>query len=146
MTDAHIVTRKTQAAGGVVLNSDGLVLVVNQKGNSWSLPKGHIDEGEDEMTAARREVVEESGISELQLLRPLGSYDRYRISLDGGDDLSELKTIHMFLFTTTQMTLAPQDPENPEARWVDRNEVADLLTHRKDKEFFTSVLPQLPQK
>lgn len=138
-------TRHTQAAGGVVLNTEGHVLVVSQHGNSWSLPKGHIDPGEDELTAAKREIAEESGITELTLLKVLGSYDRYRISLDGGDDLSELKTIHMFLFTTTEQQLSPQDADNPEARWVDPMNVEKLLTHRKDKEFFKSVLPQLTQ-
>ena len=144
MTDAPQNTRHTQAAGGVVINSEGKVLVVNQQGNSWSLPKGHIDPGEDELTAAKREIIEESGITELELVKNLGWYQRYKIALDGGDELSELKTIHMFLFKTTQLKLAPQDPDNPEARWIDKEEVVNLLTHRKDKEFFLQVLDKLP--
>jgi hypothetical protein len=31
------------------------------------------------------------------------------------------------------------DPENPEARWVEKAKVAELLTHEKDKEFFRGV-------
>lgn len=134
---------KTFCAGGVVLNKKGEVAVVGQPHNTWSLPKGHIDPGEDELTAARREILEEAGITDLTLVRKLGSYDRYRIGLDGGDDFSELKNITMFLFTTEQEELKPQDPRNPEARWVDKNEVADLLTHTKDKEFFTSVVNEI---
>ena len=130
--------KQTTSAGGVVINKDGLVLVVNQKGQSWSLPKGHIDEGESALDAAKREIYEESGISQLELLSELGNYQRSRIAL-GGDDTSEQKTIFMFLFKTDQSLLKPIDPENPEARWVNKNEVADLLTHRKDKEFFLSV-------
>lgn len=145
MTDTTVQTRHTQAAGGVVLNQQGQVLVVNQKGNSWSLPKGHIDPGEDELTAAKREITEESGITELELIKNLGWYQRYKIALDGGDELSELKTIHMFLFKTTQDKLAPQDPDNPEARWVEPNAVVDLLTHRKDKEFFQSIISSLSE-
>lgn len=131
--------KQTTSAGGVVINKDGLVLVVNQRGQSWSLPKGHIDEGESALDAAKREIYEESGINQLKLLSELGNYQRSKIALGGGDDTSEQKTIFMFLFETDQSLLKPIDPENPEARWVNKDEVADLLTHRKDKEFFLSI-------
>lgn len=134
---------ETFAAGGVVLNKNGEVMVVSQRGTSWSLPKGHIDEGEDDITAARREILEESGVSDLSLIHDLGSYTRFRIGKDGGEDQTELKHIHIFLFSTNEMELRPQDPHNPEARWVTKEEVADLLTHPKDKEFFMSVVDKI---
>lgn len=134
---------KTQSAGGVVLNANGLILVVNQTGTAWSLPKGHINKNEDTLDAAKREIYEESGINQLELLSALGSYQRYKVALDGGDDTSEHKTIFMFLFTTSQSILNPIDPENPEARWVDKHKVADLLTHHKDKEFFLSIINKI---
>lgn len=133
----------TESAGGVVLNGAGQVLVVNQKGTSWSLPKGHIEEGEDALAAARREIFEEAGVSQLEYACELGSYTRHKIGADGGEDTSELKTIHMFLFTTGQAVLSPTDGDNPEARWVERGEVAGFLTHPKDREFFRSVLERL---
>ena len=133
----------TQTAGGVVLNQEGLVLVVSQNGNSWSLPKGHIDSGEDKLQAAKREIYEESGISELELIKELDSYERYKIGLDGGEDKSELKTIFMFLFKTTQEELKPIDPANPEAVWVKKEKVAELLTHKKDKEFFLTIMDEI---
>ena len=131
--------KKTHSAGGVVTNSEGEVLVVSQHGTSWSLPKGHIDPGENALVAAKREIYEESGIRDLELIRELGTYERHRIGVDGGDDRSELKVITMFLFRTSEKSLRPVDPDNPEARWVDRSKVAPLLTHEKDKEFFQRV-------
>jgi ADP-ribose pyrophosphatase YjhB (NUDIX family) len=130
---------KTRTAGGVVVNPEGQILVVNQRGDSWSLPKGHIDAGEDALEAAMREIYEESGVRELELVRELGSYHRYKISEDGGDDFRELKRITMFLFRTPQMELRPIDPANPEARWVEREKVSELLTHWKDKEWFAGL-------
>jgi len=59
--------------------------------------------------------------------------------VDGGDDPSEFKAITMFLFRTSEKSLRPVDPENPEARWVEKAKVAELLTHKKDKEFFRGV-------
>lgn len=135
--------KQTKSAGGVVINEDNQVLVVNQNGNSWSLPKGHIDYGEDKLDATKREIYEESGITHLELVKELDSYHRYKISLNGGDDKSELKTIFIFLFKTNQEVLKPIDPKNPEAKWVEKNKVADLLTHKKDKEFFLSVVDKI---
>ena len=135
--------KKTYSAGGVVLNAKKEVLVVNQSHTSWSLPKGHLDPGETALEAARREIREESGISELKLIRELGTYQRYKIKLGGGDDKSELKVIAFFLFETAQTALEPTDPHNPEARWVKKEEVAGLLTHAKDKEFFIKIAKTL---
>jgi 8-oxo-dGTP pyrophosphatase MutT (NUDIX family) len=131
--------RKTRSAGGVVVNEGGEVLVVSQHGTSWSLPKGHIDPGEDALGAAKREIYEESGIRDLELIRELGSYERYKIGLNGGEERSELKVITMFLFRTSERVLRPVDPDNPEARWVEKSKVAVLLTHEKDKEFFRRI-------
>ncbi len=126
------------------MNREGSVLVVNQNGNSWSLPKGHLDPGEDALAAAKREIHEESGISDLTLLKKLGTYERTRIGLRPGSDPDQIKRITLFLFTTTQMDLKPMDAHNPEARWVRRSQVAPLLTHPKDKEFFLGIVSQLP--
>ena len=134
-----IKTKHTESAGGVVLNKDGLVLVVSQRGGSWSLPKGHIDPGENALEAAQREIAEESGVDQLELIMEIGNYSRYRIGKNSGEDLTEMKTIHMFLFRTDQIRLKPTDPKHPEARWVDKEAVAGLLTHPKDKEFFLNV-------
>jgi ADP-ribose pyrophosphatase YjhB (NUDIX family) len=131
--------RKTRSAGGVVIDAEGRVLVVSQRGTSWSLPKGHIDPGESALAAAKREIHEESGIRDLKLIRGLGTYERYKIGVDGGDDRSELKAITMFLFRTSEKVLRPVDPDNPEARWVERSKVAPLLTHEMDKRFFLGV-------
>lgn len=130
---------KTRSAGGVVVNAEGEVLVVSQRGTSWSLPKGHIDAGESALEAARREIYEESGIRDLELIGELGTYERRKIGINGGEDGSELKAITMFLFRTRDRVLSPVDPDNPEARWVERSKVAALLTHERDKEFFRGV-------
>ncbi|HUD04351.1 MAG TPA: NUDIX domain-containing protein [Candidatus Paceibacterota bacterium] len=129
----------TMSAGGVVLNQKGKVLVVSQNGNSWSLPKGHIEKDETSVEAAQRETLEESGVKNLELIKELGTYERYRIGRDASEDTSELKTITIYLFKTTDMDLKPTDPHNPEARWVNKEKVAGLLTHPKDKEFFESI-------
>lgn len=129
------------SAGGLVIGPHGKIIVVSQHGNSWSLPKGHVEPGEGILAAAVREISEECGVTSLTYLGELGSYSRYRIGLDGQDDLSELKTIHLFVFLTDELVLGGTDPDNPEARWVAPAEVVTRLTHLKDRSFFEQALP-----
>jgi len=110
----------------------------------WGFPKGHVDPGEELLDAATREIEEETGIRELQFVRNLGAYKRYKGKPGGGDDTTELKTIHMFFFTTEQEKVAPLDPGNPEAKWVPKEEVVGLLTHEVDAAFYRKILPELP--
>src|SRR3989344_6624132 len=135
-------TIQTKSAGGIVINKKREVLIVSQKGTSWSLPKGHIENKETPLEAAIREIREESGITSLKFIKDLGHYKRYKMSKTGGNDKSEMKTIYLFLFSTNQTTLKPIDPENPEAKWVDKKEVVKLLSHKKDKDFFLKFIDE----
>ena len=56
---------------------------------------------------------------------------------------NEWKVMLFFLFKTSQNELNPEDPHNPQARWVASNEVESLVTHPKDKSFFKSILSQI---
>lgn len=135
--------QKTHSVGGVVIGPTKQVLVVSQHGTSWSLIKGTVEAGEDDKATARREFKEESGITTVDFVKKLGSYERFAIAEDGSEDTSEWKHITIYLCTTPEEHLKPEDPDNPEAIWVDPQKVADLLTHPKDKEFYKNVLPQV---
>ena len=129
-------TQKVECAGGIIINQFNKIAIVNQNHDSWSLPKGHIDKGESAINAAVREIYEETGIINPILIKKIGTYERYRIGLDGNDDLSELKTIHIFLFQSNQKILTPIDKNNPEAKWINIKEVENYLTHKEDIKFF----------
>ena len=133
-------SKETKCAGGIIYNDKNEVVIVNQNHDSWSLPKGHIDPGESSLEAALREIYEETGIKKPTYIRSLGKFKRYRIGLDGNDDLSELKTIAIYLFKSNQINLQPIDPNNPEAIWVYVEEAYKLLSHKEDKSFFKKSL------
>ena len=136
-------SKVTVSAGGVVINGQGMILVVNQNGTSWSLPKGHVDSGEEPLQAAIREIMEESGIDDLHFLRVLGVYGRFKLGKNTGEDKQEWKVLLFFLFKTRQNELNPKDPHHPQARWVHPDEVEALLTHPKDKAFYKSIRDQI---
>ena len=63
--------KTTQSAGFVLFRYMGEghapmspydVLMVEQYGETWSFPKGHIEEGEEPLQCAYRELLEETGI------------------------------------------------------------------------------------
>lgn len=132
-----------ESAGGVVLGTDGKIVLVEQHGNSWSFPKGRVEAGETQLQAARREIHEETGISDLEFVCELGSYERYSIGKDGTSEKVEdgLRKRTLFLFTTIQSDFQSRDPngEVTKVRWVTLDEALTLLTHPKDHEFLESV-------
>jgi 8-oxo-dGTP pyrophosphatase MutT (NUDIX family) len=140
------MVKNSYSAGGVIIGPSGMIVVTNQDNVAWSLPKGRLEPGEDEQTAAVREIEEETGIKTLEYIEKLGAYSRFKISKDGkGEDKTVNKTITLFLYKTNEKELKPTDPAHPEARWVQPNKVADLLTHTKDKEFYLSVKPRIEE-
>jgi 8-oxo-dGTP pyrophosphatase MutT (NUDIX family) len=129
-----------ESAGGIIVGPEGKLLLVNQHNNSWSFPKGGVVEGETLLDAARREIREEAGITELEFLQELGSYTRYSLDKDGKTENIPygLRKRTFFLFRTGQAG-APDQIETTEVRWVTVNEALELLTHPKDREFLKSV-------
>lgn len=130
-----------QIAGGVVWNKTKGIVVVNQNHNSWSLPKGHVEEGEATLPAAIREIREESGIPEkaLTLVGEIARYTRPRTKLRE-EDSNEPRLITLYLFTTNWEELLPEDSENPEALWIPPRAVPDILTNTVDKKEFARMI------
>lgn len=95
------------SAGGVVVRAvgDRIVVALVREGprRAYTLPKGHVEDGESIQDAARRETSEESGLRDLVLLGPLGVRER----LDFGR--ISWKRTHYVLFLDPSET-APTAP------------------------------------
>ncbi|MBT6146000.1 MAG: NUDIX hydrolase [Gemmatimonadetes bacterium] len=100
------------AAGGVVVRREGDRLLValarelDPAPPSWVLPKGGIDPGEDALSAARREIMEETGLSELTLLGKLAVSQKMPAHRD------VWQVIQLFLYATTQVEGTPTDGDH----------------------------------
>jgi len=138
---------RRDTAGGIVLNPEGRIVLVNQGSNVWSFPKGGVEEGERALDAARREVKEETGLTNLTYVSELGTYRRYRIGKGGiGEDIAAGEMSRtIFLFTTDESELGFDKKEILDARWVTIDEALTMLTHPKDAEFLRSVRSKIEQ-
>lgn len=125
------------SAGGLVIDFSGtkglLIGRFDQKDATrerllWSLPKGHIEEGETPEVAAIREVAEETGIQS-EISRELGVIDFWFMA--GGKRIH--KTVHHYLFKEVGGNLMPQESEVDEARWFPLAEIVNLLAYPDEK-------------
>ncbi len=136
---------RTRTAGGIVLGEGGTIALVKRTGGAaWTVPKGHIDPGETDEEAARREIFEETGIQDLEHVADLGSYERYRIGKNGDDDdRSELKEVHLYLFAAPMGVALAPSMEIGEARWVHYREATNVLSHPKERAWYSTVFERV---
>ena len=125
------------SAGGLVIDKSGMQgLLIGRRDQKdptgkkllWSLPKGHIEEGETPEQAAIREVAEETGIDS-QITQSLGVIDFWFMA--GGKRIH--KTVHHFIFRETGGLLAPQESEVDEVGWFPLADIVGLLAYPDEK-------------
>lgn len=99
------------SAGGIVFRRTSDLtphyLLIRDAYNNWGFPKGHLEEGETPLDAARRETSEETGLTELVLHGPIRIIDwqfRFR-----GRHIH--KYCHFFLFESPAGEPVPQGAE-----------------------------------
>lgn len=123
------------SAGGVVVrrtpHGEGYELVAVQRArhDDWSLPKGHIEEGESREEAALREVEEETGIR-ARIVQPLAEITYFYRRKDGS---LIRKVVHHHLMEAETEELGDPNWEVSEARWVSFAEAQDLLSYENDR-------------
>ena len=128
---------KSIRAGGIIINPNNQVAMTYE--HLWGFPRGGVEKEEFLIDAAKREILEEVGITEnqLKLEKDLGSYERYPRGITKDMPGAYPMEIHLFLFST-QYTgeLNPTDENVKEVKWVDIDEVVDILTDEEDRKFF----------
>jgi len=117
------------SAGGVIFRKDGHILLLQDRNNQWSFPKGLIEENEDPIKTAEREIEEEVGLSGLQFIDSLGQikyFYRFKKNLIR-------KKVNFYLFTYLgDETPKPQADEGiQDVRWFSPEEALSSIGYEK---------------
>ena len=112
-----------KSCGGVVYrNRNGrkeYLLLMQKRSGTWSMPKGHVEMGEDERTTALREIFEETGIA-VELFEDFREETMYRIS--------NLKSKNVVLFLAkTDKEPRIRENEISDYTWFEANEAKKIL-------------------
>ena len=130
------------AAGGLVYEA-GRVLVLERSGRAeLRLPKGHVEPGETPWQAALREVGEESGLLELEILAPLG---RQRVAY-GLPQAWVLRSEHWYLMrpgSSAQRQRPPADAEQFRVRWLTPSEAEAGLSYAAERNVLRKGLSRI---
>ena len=102
------------------------ILLIQDAKDRWTIPKGHIEEGETAKETAAREIGEETGLSEMNVMNWLGKINfRYR-----RQQSLVLMTTEIFLVAAQGDTdkLKPEDWMNG-IRWFSTAEALDKIEY-----------------
>ena len=68
--------------GIIVLNKQNKIFVGKRKdnpGDKWQMPQGGVDEGEDYITAMKRELLEETSIQNIEIIKEIDKIYQYEL-------------------------------------------------------------------
>lgn len=120
-------------------------LLVRQTDGHWSFPKGHIEEGETPLVAAKRELFEECGISHIRVNLDHSFTESYTFTDRNGALVS--KTNVLFLGFLESDTVTMQEAEVLEYRFVtlEESRAMDLFPDtRRILDEATETLASIP--
>jgi len=128
--------------GIVVLNSKSKVFVAKRKDNpinKWQMPQGGVDEGEDLLTAMKRELTEETSITSIKVLREIETWLEYELPkhLVGiiwkGKYRGQKQKwfVVKFLGNEDEININTKNPEFIEWRWIDIKKLPEVIVDFK---------------
>ena len=138
--------------GIVVLNKNNKVFVakrIDNPKNFWQMPQGGVDEGEDLLTAAYRELKEETSISNVKLIKEIDSTLTYElpdnllgIIWKGKFKGQKQKWFLMrYLGEDEDINVKTKNPEFLEWKWVDIDEITEIVV-----DFKLNIYKELKEK
>ena len=139
-----------QGVGVIILNNQNKIFVGKRKDNpvdKWQMPQGGIDQGEDHLTAMKRELYEETSIKSIEVIKELEGYYEYMLpkKLVGVIWKGKFKGQRQKWFVTKfvgnekEINLNTKNPEFIEWKWIIADELPNVIVNFK-KEMYQKIL------
>ena len=139
--------------GVVVLNNENKVFVAKRKDNpvdKWQMPQGGVDNGEDYISAMRRELLEETSIKSIKVLREIERFFEYELpeKLVGiiwkGKFRGQKQKwfIVKFIGEEKEINLNKENPEFIDWKWVLPDELPKVIVDFK-KNMYLDLLKDI---
>lgn len=107
-----------------------LFLLIQQKEGAWGFPKGHPKNNENELETARRELLEETKIIDIQIIEGPFFIERYEAEHDG---ITVDKTVKYFLARVPETKVTIDHSEIIGYGWFTYEESLDLVKYESRK-------------
>ena len=117
-------------ASGLVIRDGSVLLIFHPYIKQWFQPGGHIDDGEEPIQAAIREVFEETGVVCESLSEFLGPIDIDLHEIPENPKKGEDAHLHIDLLFLLQVIEERESPEDIQKAWVPFKEITSPRIQR----------------
>ena len=128
--------------GIVLLNNENKVFVgkrIDNPKSSWQMPQGGVDQNENFLQAARRELEEETGIKSVKLIKALDGWLKYDLpenllgKLWNGKYRGQKQKwfVMKFLGKTDEINVKTKNPEFFDWKWIKPSELPEIAVNFK---------------
>ena len=139
--------------GIIVLNKQNKIFVGKRKENpenNWQMPQGSVDEGEDYITAMKRELKEETGIENIKIIKEIEKIYQYELPEDLVGIIWKGKYrgqkqkwfITRFLGEEKEINLNTKHAEFIDWKWIEPKFLPEVIVNFK-KDLYLNLLKEI---
>ena len=150
--DSHKLPMR-KGVGVILLNNKNQVFVGKRRdnpGDKWQMPQGGVDEGEDNFIAMQRELIEETSIKNIKIIKEIENVFEYELpeNLVGiiwkGKFRGQKQKwfITRFLGQDSEINLNTKHPEFIEWKWLAPEKLPDVIVDFK-KNLYSKLLKEI---
>ena len=139
--------------GAIVLNKNNQVFVgkrIDNPGKFWQMPQGGVDDGEEYLEAMKRELFEETGIKNFELVNEIEGMTEYELpdyllgKIWKGKYRGQKQKwfVVRFLGNDNEINLNTSKPEFIEWKWANLDDLPGMIVDFK-KKLYEKLLPKI---
>ena len=128
--------------GIILLNQENNIFVgkrIDNPKDSWQMPQGGVDQNENFLQAAKRELEEETGIKSVKLIKELDGWFKYDLPENLMGKLWKGKYrgqkqkwfVMKFLGKHGEINVNTKNPEFMDWKWIKLSKLTDIAVHFK---------------